>query len=268
MAHRLILVGCGKMGHALLSGWLRSKMVDRVFVVEPGNRAVPDHPAVTRLHDPGALPADAAPTLIVFAVKPQVMDDVVPAYRAHARNGVGVLSIAAGKDLAFFADRLGPSVAVIRAMPNTPAAVGAGITVLVAAATVAADQRALAGALMGAVGAVEWVKDETLLDAVTALSGGGPAYVFLLMEAMAAAGVAAGLEPGLAMRLSRQTVIGAGALAAADPDIPASELRGNVTSPGGTTRAALDVLMADRGLQPLFDAAIAAAARRSRELAG
>jgi pyrroline-5-carboxylate reductase len=159
-----------------------------------------------------------------------------------------------------------PGAAMVRAMPNTPAAIGRGITVAVAAPEVGPAQRALAQALLAATGAVEWVEEEALMDAVTAVSGSGPAYIFLLAEALARAGVAAGLPEGLAARLARETVSGSGELLHRSPHDPAT-LRQNVTSPGGTTAAALDVLMAPDGLQPLLSKAIAAAARRSRELA-
>jgi pyrroline-5-carboxylate reductase len=172
----------------------------------------------------------------------------------------------AGRTLAFLADAL-PGAALVRAMPNTPAAIGRGITVAVANAGVSDAQRALVDALLSAVGAVEWVADEALMDAVTALSGSGPAYVFLLAETMAQAGVAAGLPPALAATLARATVAGAGELLHRSP-LDAATLRQNVTSPGGTTAAALDVLMAKDGLAPLMRRAIAAATARSRELAG
>lgn len=266
MTRTVLLVGCGKMGAALLEGWLKAGIADRVHVVEPNRGGVPDHPGVQVVVDAGGLPSDLAPDAVVLAVKPQVMDGVAPAYARFAGGRAVFLSIAAGKTIGYFADRLGTGAAIVRAMPNTPAAIGKGITALAAGPRVTADQRALCERLMQAAGAVEWVTDEGLLDAVTALSGGGPAYVFLLIETLARAGAAAGLPADLAMRLARQTVIGAGALAEASPE-PAETLCRNVTSPNGTTQAALEVLMAPEGVQPLFDRAIAAATRRSRELA-
>jgi pyrroline-5-carboxylate reductase len=176
-----------------------------------------------------------------------------------------VLSIAAGKAIATFEAIFGASTPIVRAMPNTPAAVGRGATVLCANQRVDAGRRAEAEALMAAVGTTDWVEDEDLLHAVTAMSGGGPAYVFLLIETLAAAGARLGLPADLAMRLARTTVIGSGELARQSP-APAGQLRADVTSPGGTTQAALAVLMGERGLQPLIDEALAAAARRSREL--
>jgi pyrroline-5-carboxylate reductase len=194
------------------------------------------------------------------------MDAAVPAYRRLANDGTLFVSIAAGKTIGFFEKHLGP-VAVIRAMPNTPAQVGRGISVACANGKVKADQRALAERLLSSVGEVGWVDDEELIDAVTAVSGSGPAYVFLLAECLAAAGEAVGLPKDLAMRLARATVSGAGELLHQSKE-SAEKLRQNVTSPGGTTLAALNVLMADDGLRPLMIKAVQAAARRSRELAG
>ncbi|HET8729332.1 MAG TPA: pyrroline-5-carboxylate reductase [Alphaproteobacteria bacterium] len=265
MTHTVLLVGCGKMGGALLDGWLKAGTVARVHVVEPGGASLPADPAVHRVAGADDLPADLSPDAVVLAVKPQAMDQVAPAYARFADRSV-FLSIAAGKTIAYFADRLGEGAAIVRAMPNTPAAIGKGVTVLAASMGVTPQQRALCDRLMRAAGTVDWVEDEGLLDAVTALSGGGPAYVFLLIESLAKAGAASGLPADLAMRLARRTVIGAGALAEASDD-PAETLRRNVTSPNGTTQAALEVLMAEDAIQPLFDRAIAAAARRSRELA-
>ena len=195
-----------------------------------------------------------------------MMDEVLPAYRRFAGGGTLFLSIAAGKTLGFFARHLGAAAAVVRAMPNTPAAIGRGIAVACASRSVARRSARLAERLLGAVGEVGWVEDEALIDAVTAVSGSGPAYVFLLIECLAKAGVAAGLPEALALRLARATVAGSGELARLSPE-SAARLRESVTSPGGTTRAALDVLMAPDGLEPLLTRAVLAAARRSRELA-
>lgn len=271
MGAHLILVGCGKMGGALLAGWLAGGAADRVDVVEPGDAPLPDDARVHRHADAdslaAALPPGAAPDAVVLAVKPQMMDAVAPAYAAAVAAGACVLSIAAGKTLGYFEGLYGRTAAVVRAMPNTPAAIGKGASVLVANAAASDAQVALAMRLMEAAGTVDRVEDEALIDVVTALSGGGPAYAFLLIEAMAAAGEKAGLPADMAMRLARRTVIGAGALAEASAE-DAATLRRNVTSPGGTTQAALEVLMAEDGIQPLFDRAIAAATARSRELAG
>lgn len=263
----LVLVGCGKMGAALLDGWLAGGIVvvDRIVVVEPADITLPN--GVRRVAAAAALSTDVAPGVVVFAVKPQAMDAVVPAYARFVRRDTVFLSIAAGRPIAYFERHLGAGAAVVRAMPNTPAAVGRGVTVLCANTRVGAPQREFCGALLTAVGAVDWVEDEALMDAVTAVSGSGPAYVFLLAEALAAAGVAAGLPAALAAKLARLTVAGSGELLTRSSE-PAATLRENVTSPGGTTAAALAVLMAADGLTPLMTDAVAAATRRSRELAG
>lgn len=263
----LILVGCGKMGSALLRGWIAAGAASRFFVVEPEGPApaLGDATAVSWYHSAAQLPDDAAPQAVVFAVKPQVVDDVLPAYRRWVRPETLFVSIVAGKTIAGIARRLGPA-ALIRTMPNTPAAIGRGITVACPNPVVSSEQRRLCDQLLAAVGETAWVEDEALLDAVTAVSGSGPAYVFLLIEALAEAGAACGLPPDLALRLARSTVAGSGELARQAGESPA-QLRENVTSPGGTTRAALDILMAADGLSPLIGRAVAAAADRSRELA-
>ena len=254
------------MGNALLSGWLGAASADRYLVVEPAGD-VPRLPGVIPLTEAAQLPRDTQPAVVLFAVKPQVMDEIVPAYRRFAGPQTVFLSIAAGRTTTYFHDHLGDGAAVVRAMPNTPAAIGCGVSVLFAAPGVTADQRELCSRLLAAVGSVEWIEDEGLMDAVTAVSGGGPAYLFLLIEALAAAGAKAGLPQDLAERLARRTVIGAGMLADRSTERPQT-LRQNVTSPGGTTQAALNVLMADAGIGALFEAAVSAAAERSRELAG
>ena len=265
----LLLVGGGRMGEALLAGWLATGLAPEAALVvepEPARRA-----ALTAAHGvravagPAELPAGPRPGVLVLAVKPQMMDAALPAYGTLVGPGTLALSIAAGKSLATLESGLG-GIGVVRAMPNTPAAIGRGVSVLCANAAASAAQRELAGRLMAAVGAVEWLEDEALMHAVTAVSGSGPAYVFLLIEALAAAGAAAGLPPELAMRLARGTVAGAGELAGRAAE-PAARLRVNVTSPGGTTAAALAVLMAEDGLEPLLTRAIRAAAERSRALA-
>jgi pyrroline-5-carboxylate reductase len=265
----ILLVGCGKMGQAMLAGWLEGGAIGHATVVEPGGlpTALADDARVRLLEDPPEIPAEYRADLVVLAVKPQIMPVAAPTYRAIVARGAAVLSIAAGKTLAGFAGWYGDDAAVVRAMPNTPAAIGRGISVAIANRNVTPAQRALCDRLLAAVGSVEWVADEGLLDIVTALSGGGPAYVFLLIEALAVAGAKAGLPEALAMRLARETVSGSGELARLSPDSSAAQLRQNVTSPKGTTLAALEVLMAADGIQPIFDAAIAAATARSRELA-
>ncbi len=264
----VVLVGGGKMGGALLSGWLRGTLKPNDAVV-----VEPDAATASRLSalgarivsDVGALPAGFMPGVLVLAVKPQIMETVLPAYRALAGAGALVLSIAAGRTIGSFTKTLG-AVPIVRAMPNTPAAIGRGITVACPSAGVSPAMRERATELLGAVGEVAWVEDEALIDAVTAVSGSGPAYVFLLIEALAAAGVESGLPVPLAARLALVTVAGSGALALESGTAPA-ELRRNVTSPGGTTQAALEVLLASDGLGPLMARAVAAATSRSRELA-
>lgn len=270
MAASLLLVGCGKMGGALLEGWLaRGVEPANIVVVEPNAETAGPTAGygVTVAPSGDDLPDDARPAVVVFAVKPQMMDGVVPAYARFAAGGTVFLSIAAGKTIGYFERHLGAGAAIVRAMPNTPAAVRRGMTVACANRPVTDAQRRLCDDLLGAVGEVAWIGDEALLDAVTALSGGGPAYVFLLAEGLAQAGVDAGLPADLAERLARVTVAGSGELLHRSPEPPAV-LRRNVTSPGGTTAEALKVLMGPDGWQPLLSRAIAAAARRSRELAG
>jgi pyrroline-5-carboxylate reductase len=265
----LLLVGCGKMGGALLDGWLeRGVPGERVTVVEPYAPAAAGFldRGVAVAPDAAALPAGIAPAVVVFAVKPQQMDAMLPDFRRFARPETVFLSIAAGRTIAAYERHLGAAAAIVRAMPNTPAAVGRGMSVLCANAGASEAQRAACGALLSAVGEVAWVDDESLLDPVTAVSGGGPAYVFLLIECLARAGAEAGLPEDLSMRIARATVAGAGELVHR-ADEPASVLRENVTSPGGTTLEALKVLMAPDGLQPLMTRAIAEATRRGRELA-
>ncbi len=263
----LVLVGCGKMGSALLRGWIARGAASSFMVVEPDGPppGLAGEAGVSWHRSPDDLPEGVAPEAVVFAVKPQVVDDVLPFYRRWATPQTLFVSIVAGKTIAGMTRHLGPA-ALIRTMPNTPAAIGRGITVACANERVTAAQRRLCDRLLAAVGDIAWVEDEALLDAVTAVSGSGPAYVFLLIEALAEAAEAAGLPPDLALRLARGTVAGSGELARQSDESPA-QLRQNVTSPGGTTRAALDVLMAPDGLAPLIRRAVAAAARRSRELA-
>jgi pyrroline-5-carboxylate reductase len=266
-AQSIALIGAGKMGGALLEAWI-GLGVDpgRIAVLEPQPAASIEALAARGLRinpDTKSVCADA----IVIAVKPQIARDIMPSVAALMSPATVVVSIMAGRAIAFLADALPHGAAVVRAMPNTPAAIGRGITVAVANSKVNSAQRQLADALLTATGDVEWIDDEALMDAVTAVSGSGPAYVFLLAESLARAGEKAGLPAKLAMRLARATVAGSGELLHRSPVDPAV-LRQNVTSPGGTTAAALDVLMAPDGLDHLMERAVAAAARRGRELAG
>jgi pyrroline-5-carboxylate reductase len=265
-AGHLLLVGAGKMGSAMLDGWLAHGLgAKKLIVIEP--QPARSVKALTRRGlrlNPKGKPAAA--TAIVIAVKPQVAPEAVPPLATFVGPSTLVVSIMAGKTLAFLQGAL-PNAAIVRAMPNTPAAIGRGMTVAVANARVTAAQRDLAHRLLAATGAVDWIADEKLMDAVTAVSGSGPAYVFLLAESLARAGVAAGLSAELAARLARETVAGSGELLHRSP-LDAATLRQNVTSPGGTTAAALAVLMAADGLDPLLVKAVAAAMKRSRDLAG
>ena len=265
----LLLIGCGKMGGALLDGWLaRGLDPALISIVEPNDaqRKTLAAKGVVTLATAREVPGDLAPALVVLAVKPQQMDDALAAAESWRGDDTVFLSIAAGKTIAYFQDRLGAATPVVRVMPNTPAAVGRGVSVLTASREVPEPMRALCEELMRAVGDAAWVEEEALMDAVTAVSGGGPAYVFLLIECLAEAGVEAGLPADLSMQIARGTVAGAGELVH-QAEEPASKLRENVSSPGGTTLEALKVLMAEDGLQPLMTRAIAAATRRSRELA-
>jgi pyrroline-5-carboxylate reductase len=262
----VVLVGAGKMGGALLEGWLR-------FGLPPANLAVIEpkpSPQIVGIFDRGArlnpdIGALEGVAAIVIAVKPQIAEEVVPGLSPMVTASTVVLSIMAGRTLQFLSAALGRPCALIRAMPNLPAAIGRGITVAVPS-NVSGAQRELAHRLLAAGGAVEWITNESLLDAVTALSGSGPAYVFLLAEAMAQAGVAAGLPADLAAKLARETIAGAGELLHNSP-LDAASLRESVTSPGGTTAAALACLMGRDGLAALVERAVAAATQRSRELA-
>jgi pyrroline-5-carboxylate reductase len=263
---KLLLVGCGKMGSAMLDGWLaRGLAAADAVVAEPVEALRPKTAGLRAVAS--TTEVRETPEIVVLAVKPQTMESVLPDLRRFADAGAVFLSIAAGKTLKYFAGHLGPAAKVVRAMPNTPAAVRRGITVATASGGVSAAERKRCQELLEAVGEALWVEDEALIDPVTALSGSGPAYVFLLVEAMAAAGEKLGLAPDMAMQLARATVAGSGELLRQSRE-PAAQLRVNVTSPGGTTAEALKVLMAADGLQPVFDKALAAAARRSKELAG
>jgi len=270
IAGPLLLVGCGKMGTALLRGWIENGLANEdAIVVEPAEeagKAISTALGVRVVADALNLPPDVTFRAAVFAVKPQMMADVLPRYADRFSIETLLISIAAGTSIARFEEVFGQGAPIVRAMPNTPAAIGQGVTALVANAHVGEMQRDLAQSLMAAVGDVHWIDDEALMHPITAMSGGGPAYVFLLIEALAKAGIVHGLPEDLAWSMAHTTVTGSGALARAS-DEPASTLRKNVTSPGGTTQAALEVLMADHGLQTLFDQALGAATQRSKELA-
>lgn len=265
----LVLVGAGKMGGALLQGWLDGGLKPAaVSLIDPAAgddiMALGSEMGFKVNPDYGAL---GVPEIIVIALKPQVMAKVLPDYAAAAEAGSTFLSVAAGQSIGDIERALGGKAQVVRIMPNTPVAVGAGASVLFANESVSAGMREISQALMETVGIVAWIDDESYMDAVTALSGSGPAYVFHLVECMARGGIAAGLPDVLAKKLARQTVIGGGALLDASPLEP-DVLRKNVTSPGGTTAAALGVLMGENGLPSLITEAIAAAKKRGQELSG
>lgn len=262
----LVLVGAGKMGGAMLRAWLdRGFDAGRIHVLDP-------HPpqAIVELAAAKGFALNGPaqpPEVLVLAIKPQVLDEAA-ALAALARPETLVVSILAGKTLADISARLPQAQAIIRAMPNLPAAVGRGITGLAPSAAVTPAQRGTTEALIGATGQVEWLSDERLIDAVTAVSGSGPAYVFYLTECLAAAGVAVGLPADVAARLARATIEGAGELLVETAGSTPAELRESVTSRGGTTAAALDVLMAADGLAPLIERTVQAARRRAEALSG
>lgn len=265
----LVLVGAGKMGGAMLEGWLKLGLNPAgVTVIDP--RPSPQMEALCAAHGAslnppaGSLrPAEA----MVLAIKPQMLESAAPGLAPLVGPETLVISVLAGKTIRNLTDRI-PAKSVVRAMPNTPASVGRGMTGAFANAAVTPAQRAQADALLRSIGQLEWLDDESWIDMVTAVSGSGPAYVFWLAECLAKAGAELGLPPELAGRLARATVEGAGELMHQDAATPPSVLRQNVTSPAGTTAAALDVLMAQDGLEPLMVRAVSAARRRAEELSG
>jgi len=250
----------------MLSGW-RERGLSASYAIDPAPDAARNAGAdLTVVGELASVPPGFAPAAVVLAIKPQSAAEALPAYARFAGSSV-FLSIMAGRTIRGIQALLGGSAAIVRAMPNTPAAVRQGVTVATPSPSVTASQRALCGNLLQAIGLVEWVDQEGLLDPVTAVSGSGPAYVFLLAELMEQAAIEQGIAPDLARVLARQTVAGSGALLAASSE-SAAELRKAVTSPGGTTQAALEVLMASDVMPKALSEAIAAATRRSRELAG
>lgn len=267
----MLIVGAGKMGTALLEGFLANGLKpDQVFVQDPA----PTKAIKERLSDNGVpIFQDAraelrhAPDVVMLAVKPQVMTEVLASLTGVVKDTTLVVSVLAGKPLRALETGLNTSAPVIRAMPNTPASIGAGMTVCLANQTATDAHKALCTALFDCVGDVAWIEDESLMDAVTAVSGSGPAYVFLLTEVLAEAGEAAGLDPKLAERLARTTISGAGQLLDRSEG-SATQLREAVTSPGGTTAAALEVLMDRDALKALLEKAVLAAKARGQDLAG
>jgi pyrroline-5-carboxylate reductase len=262
----LLLVGCGKMGGAMVAGW-REQGAAEILAVEPNAESAARTPGLRAVPYAEAIPEDFRPAAVILAIKPQEAEAALPAYSRFTADGAIVVSIMAGRSVGFLQRLLGARASVVRAMPNTPAAVRQGFTAAFAAPGVVAADRALADRLLAAIGEVAWVEREDMLDAVTAVSGGGPAYVFLLAEMLEMAALDQGLPPDLARRMARATVSGSGALLAASEE-DAAALRRAVTSPKGTTERALAVLMADDAWPLLMRRAIAAATARSRELAG
>ena len=258
----MVLMGCGKMGSAMLAGWLKGGLSPKAVWVKDPNPS--DWLQASGVQINTDLPD--APAVALIAVKPQMMGEALPQMTALGGGETLVISVAAGTPISKFEDTFGADTPIIRAMPNTPAAVGRGITAIIGNAKVTETHLQLAEDLLSAVGQVVRLESETQMDAVTAVSGSGPAYVFHLIETMAAAGEAEGLSPDLALTLARATVAGAGALAEEAEEGP-DQLRVNVTSPNGTTQAALEVLMNEEdGFPVLLRRAIKAAADRSKEL--
>jgi pyrroline-5-carboxylate reductase len=270
MAVKLVLVGCGNMGYAMLSGWVKDKLAaEDVLVVEP-NENLRARAATLGCHvaaDSSAIEAGSAPDFVVIAVKPQVIREVLAGYSRFGNGRTTFISIAAGTAVATFEAILGAKTPIVRCMPNTPAAIGKGMMVVYANALADEAAKGMVSDLLSASGEVATVDDERLMDAVTAVSGSGPAYVFHFIEALTVAAEKAGLPAETARLLARQTVYGAASLAAASPEEP-GVLRQQVTSPNGTTAAALAVLMGDERLTRLLTEAVEAARLRSVELAG
>lgn len=269
MSGKVVLVGCGNMGYAMLSGWLKSGRLARedTIVVEPNTELRQRAAALGVAAVAGAsyLQDDLSPRLVVIAVKPQMIRDVLPAYRRFAGGNTTFVSVAAGTRIALFEELLGADVAVIRCMPNTPAAIGKGMMVLVSNAHVTGDAEAFVEALLETSGKVARIADEDGMDAVTAVSGSGPAYIFHFIECLAKAAEKAGLPKETAGLLAMQTVYGAACLAAESGEAP-GKLREQVTSPNGTTAAALAVMMGENRLGDLVAEAVEAARKRSVEL--
>lgn len=263
----LLLVGCGKMGSALLSQWQKTRPagMKKFWVIELEKQPIAGMKA-TWIADLKFLPKTVKPDVIVFAVKPQQLSGIMPAYRTRFKDKPLYLSIAAGKTLGFFATHFGSSARVVRAMPNTPSMVGKGMTALCASASCTALPKKIAGALMEAVGNVEWFADEALMDATTALSGSGPAYMFLFLDSLTKAAMAAGLSAEVARKLAIETMAGSCELARQSKE-SFEALREQVTSPGGTTEAALSVLLEDSRFEKLLGDAVKKAIDRARQLA-
>lgn len=265
--YNITLIGCGTMGGAMIQGWLNANLIKHAEILDPNDLddSLTSHPDLFHVKLMESISLDLS-NIIILAVKPQIMDSVCQQLADKLPKDLPVLSIAAGKTTGYFERHFGGDAPIVRAMPNTPAAIGKGISALYATPSVTTGQKKIANDLMAATGSVLWLEDESQMDAVTALSGSGPAYVFYLIEAMAKAGETMGLSLSQAMQLARQTVIGSSALAEHETELSAATLRQNVTSPKGTTEAALSVLMDER-FQEILNEALLAAQRRAQELA-
>jgi pyrroline-5-carboxylate reductase len=267
----LVLVGCGHMGRAMAQGWLKAGLDPKaLFIADPVARqgSVDSVPAANYIPSLDLMPSGTQVRAVVVAVKPQIMDKVLPSLTGVINGATLIISIAAGVTLAQMARGVGADAVYVRAMPNTPAAVGAGITGVTAGPSISDADKILARELLTATGPTVWISDEDQMNAVTAVSGSGPAYVFHLVECMAAAGARQGLPEDVAMQLARQTIVGAARLMEAEADVSAADLRRRVTSPGGTTAAALEVIMHTGGMPDLMLKAVEAATKRGEELAG
>jgi pyrroline-5-carboxylate reductase len=260
----ILLVGCGKMGGAMAKRWAGLPLCKQMVIIDPV--ASISGANVQCIHDLKDLPATFRPNVIVFGVKPQTLGDIVNDYKNLIGPTTLVISIAAGKTIAFFETHLGPKTRIVRCMPNSPAAIGKGITAASASKSVSNVEREWTTSLLSAVGDVVWLEDEKEMNAVTALSGNGPAYLFLLIENLTEAGIKLGLEPVLAEKLARKTITGSAMLADMSLATPATKLRENVTSPGGTTEAAMEILLQRPGMPELYAHALKRASDRAEEL--
>lgn len=261
--YTVTMLGCGKMGGAILKAWLDNNLVSAVTAIDPNPLNISDQRLTHKTEINGPIDTD----FLILAVKPQILNDAAQSLKGNISDKTVIASIAAGKTIQNLEKLFPQGQAIIRIMPNTPAAIGEGANVAVANKVTSQDQKDALTRLLKATGTAHWIDDESLMDAVTALSGSGPAYIFYLIEMLAHSGEMLGLDKTMAMQLARQTVIGSAALAREEKDTPAKTLRENVTSPKGTTEAALKVLMDGRA-QEIFDEALSAAKKRGEELSG
>lgn len=265
MPYDITLIGCGKMGGAMMRSWLKNDLVSRINIIDPA----PLSDELLNDHRIGYAPQyqgeSITSDILILAIKPQILKESSKEIAKNLSNETALLSIAAGQSLNILENIFGSDKAIVRTMPNTPASIGKGISVSIANKNTNEKQRNIVQKLLSATGENLWIEDESLMDAVTALSGSGPAYIFYLIEALAKAGENSGLTENMAMALARQTVIGSAALAEHEKNTSAATLRENVTSPNGTTQAALDVLM-DGRFQEILNETLSSAVKRSKEL--